>query len=151
MTQLKIKPIHYIIRVETDCVEVHRMGKINYTIDTKKGVIYTKITGNISFELLRQHVSSVYSDPSFDINLNSISDLSKAKIEPSFTDISGFREFMLAYERQRMNFKWAVIVSEKQDLRAFKLFKILSEGALFTLKYFNSLEEAENWVTNKDP
>jgi hypothetical protein len=122
------------------------MGKISYSIDTGKNVIYTKVYGNINLKDVENHIQTIQADPNYKNNLQSISDITEAELELSFIKIHGFVNLIKSYAETRQHYKWAFVVGNLHDLGAIKMFIHLIDSGRFTIEFFITKEEAENWI-----
>jgi len=122
------------------------MGKISYTINEEKRIVYTKCTGELTLEDLKKHASSVIMDPNFHPDMNSISDTRETELENSFLTLFAFRDHLRNIEHVRGGFKWAIIINAKSP-DAIELFKALASDGVFSIKLFENRNEAEKWIS----
>ena len=119
------------------------MAKMNYTINLEKNLIYCEFVGEMPAEELIEFIKAIRTDSKFHNNLNTISDIRRAKLSKGFIEMHMLAEYVKNTASERGNFKLALLCDhEKSD--SAKLYKVLTSDS--HVKECFTIEQAEKWV-----
>lgn len=125
--------------------------KFQYQISRDENLIRLTCSGDISIDEVIDHMNRVHKDPDFRTGMNTIADLSGARLEMSFMEINCYKEFVQKIESVRGNCKWAFYAPHSATHEPDSLFNMVFESSLIDVRLFKDKAEAELWVNSGLP
>jgi hypothetical protein len=122
--------------------------KFSYIIDKEKNLIYLKCKGKMSVGELVEPTNNIISDPLFKKGMNTIADLTEARIDTGYNEVKLFREYVKTIQDIRGPCKWAVITQKDLVYGIVRMFMAISEELIIKTQVFKNFEEAIKWVSS---
>ncbi len=127
---------------------------MKYEIDSNPALPYLKITltGALDISALERCYQEFLGSPNWRPGTHILWDVRNCSLKELHTeDMHRIADMTLLYRQQRGQGKAAWVVSRELDFGISRMFDALNEGhVVFLFKVFQTIAEAEGWLTAKD-
>ena len=117
-----------------------------YVIDKDNNLIYLKCKGKIKAEDFERPTTDILSNVLFEKGMNTVADLTEAKVVYDGKDITQFREYLKGIQDIRGPCKWAIIAAKDKLYRFVGLLILISAGLNIWIERFRDYKDAVKWV-----
>jgi hypothetical protein len=117
-----------------------------YVIDKDNNLIYLKCRGKIKAEDFEKPTTDILSNVLFEKGMNTIVDLTEAKVFCEGKDITLFREFMESIQDIRGSCKWAIIAPKVKTYEFVELLSLISDELNIDIEPFRDYKNAVKWI-----
>jgi hypothetical protein len=126
---------------------------VNYTYDEKENFVYTKASGVLTDEDLREFAKAMVADPRIKPGLRELVDLRAVDSVKLSTDSLGFIIHLNLENAEKYRGKMIALVATRELLYGLsKYFEVIShlDNAPFRLEVFRTISEAKEWLGLKE-
>ena len=117
---------------------------MEYSVNINSKVIHAQFRGAVSSASLIDNILTMRSDKYFQNGYNLIVNFREAYTPKGYTELAQVAEFVKVTSVVRKTFKMAILVSDTEQLRSAKLYKLLLGHK--HVQIFKSIKPAQNWV-----
>jgi hypothetical protein len=124
---------------------------ITIEIDEKANLRKHTVTGNVTFDEVFAELKRVYLSPDFQPDMNSLWDITKAKVTSmSSAEIHKVSDFVAAHWGPGGKSRAALVVSTDFEFGISRMVEILLESRMSAqVQVFRDIDEALKWVTSQ--
>jgi hypothetical protein len=126
---------------------------VSYTYDEKENFVYTKASGVLTDEDLREFAKAMVADPRIKPGLRELVDLRAVDSVKLSTDSLGFIIHLNLENAEKYRGKMIALVATRELLYGLsKYFEVIShlDNAPFRLEVFRTISEAKEWLGLKE-
>jgi SpoIIAA-like len=115
-------------------------------IDTKKGIVYTTVTGELTLKEVRADMENLTADPSYRPTMPGLVDLRGVTKLLTTDEITQLAETIRSSPRVVAHTHRALLVGSDLSFGMYRMFEALSTGGSVEYRVFRDEAEARAWV-----
>jgi len=119
-----------------------------YTIDGDNNVINLWITGTFSEGHIRENIARVNADPKFRKGLNTLADISDARVDIGYQQMRQFARYTETLHEVRGECKWAILAPTDADVSygMSRMLEALTDSPGIHIRTFRLRAKALRWL-----
>jgi len=119
--------------------------------DAKAGLRIHTVSGDFSFDELRETLETLYSHPGFDPDADSLWDLRRAKVDFSAKDVRVLAEFVATNWGGGGQSRAVIVASKDFEFGMARMYQaVLEDQTPNPVRVFREIDQAKRWLVEGD-